>query len=531
MDEIEKAKLLAAALSLTKHEIQKLRKEILEEITYPVFPESQEDQEPILIEGPPGKDGLPGPAGVPGTPGADGISVKKAELKEGNLILEFSNGELLNLGYIVGQPGSTGEAGLIGEQGPRGEPGDNGISITTAEVLNGDLLLTFSNGETINVGYIQGAPGIQGVPGDKGNEGPQGPAGIQGERGLKGDQGQTGKDGKDGRSGSKGERGNSGPPGLKGDKGEPGSQGLPGLPGRDGQDGNTPDIKPIADRLQKDVDAFKKQISAQISRINLGASSGGGGEVRFLRLDDVDTTNLGANRFVRYNAATSKLEFVSVSPGGGASNFSELTGTVTEVQLANNINISKFVNNANYANTSQLDAYISVANADSKFATIGYAASNTFVVQQLAGKVSSIQAGNNVIITGNSTVLTISSTGTGGGAGAPSDSVDLVFANDNAIAYKVVALNANAETVLASVTNISQVNKILGIIDDSGNTVTLGIIENPSWLWSPESSLYLGSSGDITTVSAIDGATFSVSIGYAITSTKVFVRIGTPIIL
>ena len=109
--------------------------------------------------------------------------------------------------------------------------------------------------------------------------------------------------------------------------------------------------------------------------------------------------------------------------------------------------------------------------------------------------------------------------------------MNVQFENDNAVQYKVVALNQNAETILASALDLNQVDRILGVLDDSGQTVTLGTITNAEWAWIPEASLYLGANGNIVTTSTVDGATFSLKIGTAISNTQVFVKIGTPVIL
>lgn len=131
----------------------------------------------------------------------------------------------------------------------------------------------------------------------------------------------------------------------------------------------------------------------------------------------------------------------------------------------------------------------------------------------------------------NGSSVTLSSSGSGGGSGGATDSLDLVFNNANASAYKIVVLNANTQTILASSKNLNHINKVLGIRDSSGNTVSFGIITNNNWNWEPETTLYLGDSGDITTVSAVDGSLFSLSIGYAVANNKVLVRVGTPIVL
>jgi hypothetical protein len=117
------------------------------------------------------------------------------------------------------------------------------------------------------------------------------------------------------------------------------------------------------------------------------------------------------------------------------------------------------------------------------------------------------------------------------GGAAATESLNVNFNNSTATQYKIVALNANAETVLATALEIGQIDRVLGVLDNAGETVTFGAITNPLWTWTPEQSLYLGSNGAIVTTSTVDGALFSLKIGYAISSTKAFIKIGTPVVL
>lgn len=139
--------------------------------------------------------------------------------------------EMVNAGEFVGPQGPKGEKGERGEkgaegpagpQGPRGEKGDKGdpgekgadgtvafesltpeqkeslrgISITAVSIdTDGNLTITFSDGDSENVGNIIGPQGPQGPQGEKGDVGPQGPQGPQGEKGEAGDAGPKGDKG------------------------------------------------------------------------------------------------------------------------------------------------------------------------------------------------------------------------------------------------------------------------------------------------------------------------------------------------
>ena len=63
------------------------------------------------------------------------------------------------------------------------------------------------------------------------------------------------------------------------------------------------------EKLQREFTQFKKLVSMQM------ASIGGGGEVRLLKLDDVDTSSLGNGKFMIYNSSTKKIEFTDQVDG------------------------------------------------------------------------------------------------------------------------------------------------------------------------------------------------------------------------
>ena len=115
------------------------------------------------LKGEPGEPGTSGSDGQNGAAGQDGVGVKDAEINDkGELVITLTNGQVLNLGVVVGADGEQGP------EGPQGKPGEDG-----------------EDGE-------QGPEGPQGEPGENGEDGVQGPAGPQGP------QGEPGEDGEDG---------------------------------------------------------------------------------------------------------------------------------------------------------------------------------------------------------------------------------------------------------------------------------------------------------------------------------------------
>ena len=147
---------------------------------------------PQGIPGTDGKDGAPGADGAPGKNGADGRGINIAWVNDnGELQLEYSDGEEDNLGNVKGPRGAKGVKGDTGAQGPAGA---DGIGITDAQITeDGELQITYTDGTTVLLGEVVGP---------------------------KGDTGAAGKDGVNGNDGAKGDKGD------KGDPGEPGASGV-----------------------------------------------------------------------------------------------------------------------------------------------------------------------------------------------------------------------------------------------------------------------------------------------------------------
>jgi hypothetical protein len=148
---------------------------------------TQDDfQEPVLIQGPKGEQGLQGATGATGPQGVTGVQGPQGPQ---------------GVTGVQGPQGATGPQGVTGVQGPQGATGPQGVT---------------------GVQGPQGATGPQGVTGVQGPDGPTGP------RGATGPQGVTGVQGPDGPTGP---RGVTGPQGITGAQGLPGSTGPTGVTG------------------------------------------------------------------------------------------------------------------------------------------------------------------------------------------------------------------------------------------------------------------------------------------------------------
>lgn len=71
-----------------------------------------------------------------------------------------------------GKDGINGKNGVDGQDGKDGQNGTDGIGITSTEInANGELVLTYSDGSTANVGVVIGAKGDKGDTGATGADG------------------------------------------------------------------------------------------------------------------------------------------------------------------------------------------------------------------------------------------------------------------------------------------------------------------------------------------------------------------------
>lgn len=183
--------------------------------------------------------GINGIDGKDGTDGKDGVGINTVNITgDGKLNITLTNGTTLNLGTIKGEKGDKGDTGVQGEKGDKGDTGEQGIQgvagkdgkdgingingtdgvdgkdgVGIANILintSGELELTFSDGQQINLGNVKGSKGDKGEKGDTGEQGIQGIAGKDGKDGINGTNGVDGKDGTNGKDGTDGTKENLG---------------------------------------------------------------------------------------------------------------------------------------------------------------------------------------------------------------------------------------------------------------------------------------------------------------------------------
>lgn len=144
-----------------------------------------------IVVGANGKDGINGTDGKDGADGEDGIGISDVTINNnGELVLTFSDGNNINLGNIVGKDGQDGKDGTNGADGKDGVDGTDGIGIEKSEInADGELVITYTDGTSETLGVVVGADGKNGVDGKDGTNGTNGKDGIDGINGVDGEDG------------------------------------------------------------------------------------------------------------------------------------------------------------------------------------------------------------------------------------------------------------------------------------------------------------------------------------------------------
>lgn len=103
-----------------------------------------------------GKDGLTGPQG------AQGRGVAGFDQASGYLIVTYTDGQTQNVGKVVGKDGATGPTGPAGR------------GILSTDLQNGALIVNYSDNTSENLGIIVGPAGKDGTNGTNGEKGADG---------------------------------------------------------------------------------------------------------------------------------------------------------------------------------------------------------------------------------------------------------------------------------------------------------------------------------------------------------------------
>lgn len=120
-----------------------------------------------------------------------------------------------------------------------------------------------------------------------------------------------------------------------------------------------------------------------------------------------------------------------------------------------------------------------------------------------------------------------------GPAGTSGGATTLKTAAVDINAYKAVTTNEAGLLIYADAATLTHGDQVLGIsamASLAGGSLmvqTAGELVNPGWSWQPGRAIFLGLNGDITQDPSV--GLFSFSLGYAITATSIFIRLGRAI--
>lgn len=139
-----------------------------------------------------------------------------------------------------------------------------------------------------------------------------------------------------------------------------------------------------------------------------------------------------------------------------------------------------------------------------------------------------------------SVILSAGDTGPQGAPGAPGPSGDDIVVVTAAIdlgGHRVVTLDGVGEARYADNTQSTHLHRVLGITLGAFNTGTLGtvmrlgeIIE-PTWNWTLNQPIFLGTNGLLTQTPPVSPAVFLQIVGFPILPTSMFVDLRDPISL
>lgn len=99
--------------------------------------------------------------------------------------------------------------------------------------------------------------------------------------------------------------------------------------------------------------------------------------------------------------------------------------------------------------------------------------------------------------------------------------------------HRLVRLDTAGNVRCASSAVVGELGQVVGltlgaaVVDDPVTIRTAGIVDEQSWAWTPGGNLYLGINGLLTQTAPTSGVLQPV--GYAVTATKIFLSIQSPV--
>jgi hypothetical protein len=109
--------------------------------------------------------GPTGPTGPAGPAGGNGRGIASTHLLNGDLVIDYSDGSSADVGTVTG---------------PTGVGGKDGRGITASAIVGQDLVVTYSDGTSSDLGTVVGSAGSAGATGAQGAAGDPGPTGTAG---------------------------------------------------------------------------------------------------------------------------------------------------------------------------------------------------------------------------------------------------------------------------------------------------------------------------------------------------------------
>lgn len=159
-------------------------------------------------------------------------------------------------------------------------------------------------------------------------------------------------------------------------------------------------------------------------------------------------------------------------------------------------------------------------------------------VEIIASKVVEIDTPRAVVaVSPQIRIVQVAQQGPPGTGGDPQEVTDYA-AGEALSANKVVMLDpADGKLYYASSADVADKNSIVGItkaaysVDETATVIAWGPKTNNTWAWDTDSdpALYLGSAGALTQTAPTSG--FVIPVGFVVSATEIFVKIGTPITL